>query len=208
MPFYARLGFVEVPAAERRPEVEAVFRAEAARGFDSAAAPGDAARARRARAGCARPRHADLDFVLALERTPENASFVGQWSREEHAAAFARARSRALDHRAPRGRRRAGFLIAYDLVASGFGAYVKRVVVDEKSRGLGREALAQFLEHARSELAAPYVWLTVYRDNARAQRVYRALGFRTLTPAERAELAGADEIGDRPAHVDVMRVEL
>ena len=35
MPFYARLGFVEVPAAERRPEAEAVFRAEAARGFDS-----------------------------------------------------------------------------------------------------------------------------------------------------------------------------
>lgn len=35
MPFYARLGFTEVPAAERRPELEAVFRAEIARGFDS-----------------------------------------------------------------------------------------------------------------------------------------------------------------------------
>ena len=35
MPFYARLGFAELPVAEWRPELEAVFRAETARGFDS-----------------------------------------------------------------------------------------------------------------------------------------------------------------------------
>ena len=34
MPFYARLGFAEVPVEERRPELEAIVRAEAARGFD------------------------------------------------------------------------------------------------------------------------------------------------------------------------------
>jgi GNAT superfamily N-acetyltransferase len=36
MPFYARLGFEEVPAAEMRPEVAAVVRDESARGLDPA----------------------------------------------------------------------------------------------------------------------------------------------------------------------------
>jgi ribosomal protein S18 acetylase RimI-like enzyme len=207
MPFYARLGFVEVPEAERRPEVEAVFRAETARGFDSARRE-VMQRALGARVRLRPTARGDIDFVRALERAPENAGFVGQWSHEEHAAAIARAdREHWIIERAADSAR-AGFLIAYDGVASGFGVYVKRIVVDQKSRGLEREALAQFLEHARRDLAAPYAWLTVHRDNARARAVYRALGFRTLTPAERAAFAAPDDVGDRPEHVDVMRVPL
>ena len=81
--------------------------------------------------------HDDLDFVFALEREPENAAFVGQWSREEHAAAIARPdREHWIIERLP-GAEREGFLIAYDLVARGFGAYLKRIVVAGKSRGLG-----------------------------------------------------------------------
>lgn len=212
MPFYARLGFVEVPVAERRPEVEAVFRAESARGFDSERRVvmmrelGVAARAPRVRL---RPStHADLDFVLALERKPENAGFVGQWSRDEHESAIARPdREHWIIERASNAER-AGFLIAYDPVARGFGAYVKRIVVDEKSRGLGREALARFLEHARHALRAPYVWLNVSADNARAQRVYTALGFRVLELAERAGLERSEAGGDLSEGRLVMRISL
>ncbi|MEX2206542.1 MAG: GNAT family N-acetyltransferase [Myxococcota bacterium] len=212
MPFYARLGFVEVPVGEVRPEVAAVFRAEGARGFDSERrVVMSRALVSDPRAGRVRLRpttHADLDFVFALERIPENAEFVGQWSREEHAAAIERPdREHWIIERVP-GAQRAGFLIAFDLVARGFGAYLKRIVVDEKSRGLGREALARFLDHARLDLEAPYVWLNVATDNARAQRAYTALGFRVPGVAERAGLERSEAGGDFSEHRLVMRIGL
>jgi ribosomal protein S18 acetylase RimI-like enzyme len=189
-----------------------VFRAETARGFDSERrlvmwrALGASARETRVRL---RPTTSgDLDFVFALERKPENASFVGQWTLDEHESAIARPdREHWIIERVSNSER-AGFLIAYDLVARGFGAYVKRIVVDEKSRGLGREALALFLEHARRELGAPYAWLNVYAENARAQRAYSALGFRVLSPAERAGLEHAEVGGDLSEHRVVMRIAL
>ena len=62
---------------------------------------------------------------------------------------------------------REGFVIAYDGVARGLGVYVKRIVVGAKSRGLGREALARLLAHARGDLGATFAWLNVAADNAR-----------------------------------------
>ena len=135
----------------------------------------------------------DLDFVLALERDPENKPFIGQWTRDEHLAAIAREADR--EHWLIESNRGAplGYLIAYDLVRGGNGVYVKRIVVGDKSRGIGRAALGQFCEHAFRDLDAPFVWLRVYPENARGQRSYRALGFVdfALTPERRAELADA-----------------
>jgi len=212
MPFYARLGFAEVPVEARRSELEAVFRAETARGFDSErrlvmkreldANPGVE------RVPLRPTTLADLDFVFALERAPGNAGFVGQWSRDEHASAIARPDREHWIIERVATEERAGFLIAFDLVASGFGAYVKRIMVAEKSRGLGREALAAFLRHAARDLGAPYAWLNVAADNARAQRSYAALGFRGLRLAERAGLERSDAGGDLSEHRVVMRTEL
>jgi ribosomal protein S18 acetylase RimI-like enzyme len=124
-----------------------------------------------------RTRPEDLDLVLALEAAPENAAFIGQWSREEHLAAIAGDGGR--EHwliESGDGERSLGYLIAYDLVARGHGAYVKRIVIAEKARGLGRRAIAAFAERARRDLGADRLWLTVFADNERAQRSYAAAG--------------------------------
>lgn len=212
MPFYARLGFEEVPVAARRPEVEAVFRAESARGFDSErrlvmrrVLRGNALAVR---VRLRRTAKADLDFVLALERDPENAGLVGQWTREEHASAIERAdREHWIIELVPSAER-AGFLIAYDLVARGFGAYVKRIVVATKSRGLGREALAAFLRHAARDLEAPRVWLSVAPDNARAIRAYEALGFREASLSERELREHVEAVGGSSERMRVMCILL
>jgi len=206
MPFYARLGFVEAPVAELRPEVAAVFRAEAERGLD----PKRRVVMRRAlqRVRLRPTTGADVDFVFALERESENAPFVGQWTHEEHRAAIARPdREHWIIERVADGVRE-GFVIAYDGVARGFGVYVKRIVVDRKSGGLGREALAQLLAHAKRDLGAPFAWLNVAADNARGIRAYTALGFRVLTLDELGVLATADEGGDLNERRVVMRIEL
>ncbi len=135
---------------------------------------------------------ADLDFVLATERDPENSPFIGQWSREQHQAAIeSPAREHWLIARSHDGSP-LGFLLAFDLREAELGVYVKRIAVSEKSRGLGREALGRFARRAFDELGASHVWLTVRAGNERAERAYRALGFEVeegeVTRAQRAEL--------------------
>jgi len=149
---------------------------------------------------------ADLDWVLAQERDPANAPFIGSWTREQHLAAIA-----ALDRehwtieRAGDGER-VGYLIAFDLRASGHGVYVKRIVVADKSRGLGRDALAGFARRAFAELGASHLWLSVFRENLRAQRSYQSLGFaiQELPPARRIELQGVASGFSEKSHVMVL----
>ena len=118
---------------------------------------------------------AELDFVLALERHPDNVPFIGQWSREEHAAVI---RAADREHWIIEAEARpGGYLIAYNLDSRGFGVYVKRIVVESKSRGLGQAAIAWLARHAFDDLGAPYTWLAVLADNVRAQRSYAAAGF-------------------------------
>jgi RimJ/RimL family protein N-acetyltransferase len=140
----------------------------------------------------------DLDFVLALERHPENAPFVGQWSREEHTAAIDRPDREHWIVEVAGAPDPVGFLIAYDLRATGFGVHVKRIVVTDKSRGVGRCALRRFIEHAVRDLAPACIWLTVFAENVRAQRCYAALGFReaALTTAERRLYQDAVDFSD------------
>jgi diamine N-acetyltransferase len=133
-------------------------------------------------------READLGFVLEVERHPDNASLVGQWSREEHATVISRPDREHWVIAASGSGAPVGYLIAYDLTALGCGVYVKRIVVAQKGGGLGRKALGQFAGHAFGELSAPYVWLAVYPENVRGQHCYRAVGFRPFAwgPQEQA----------------------
>jgi ribosomal protein S18 acetylase RimI-like enzyme len=123
---------------------------------------------------------ADLDFVLALESHPDNAPFIGQWSRDEHRETIARPDREHWILAAPGSDERLGYLIALDLREARCGVYVKRIVSAPKSQGVGRAALARFARHAFDDLGATHVWLSVHKDNLRGQRCYYALGFGLL----------------------------
>jgi RimJ/RimL family protein N-acetyltransferase len=135
----------------------------------------------------------DLDFVMALERDPENSPFVGQWTRQEHVDAITRADREHWIVEHPADRARLGFAITYDLRAIRLGIYLKRIVVAEKSKTLGRRAIALLAERAFRDLDASHLWLRVLPENARAQRAYSALGFAFSKPdaLERASLDAA-----------------
>lgn len=129
-------------------------------------------------------REEDLSFVRELERDPENMPFISQWTRDQHADAIRRSDREHWIIESGNGP--LGYLIAYDLKEQDSGVYVKRIVVDPKSTGLGRAALAEFLEHAYRDLGTDYVWLAVGPGNDRAQRSYLALGFEWTKRSERA----------------------
>jgi len=129
----------------------------------------------------------DLKFVLSVETDPENSPHIGSWSREEHVAAIV---SPAFWHLLILQDGRAqGYLIARDLCAEGKGVFLKRIAVQAKGGGLGRQAISQFIQ-SLSPLAPSNIWLAVDVENARAQRTYRALGFEemALTDEERADI--------------------
>jgi diamine N-acetyltransferase len=138
----------------------------------------------------------DLAFVTALERTAGNREFIGQWSDAEHLAAMG---SGVRSHRiieSPQGEP-VGYLIAYDCVDAGCGIYVKRILVKDKGRGMGRAALARFLDDSFARTEVALVWLIVFERNARAQAVYRALGFERFDPEAR-EAAPFDASAEPP----------
>ena len=126
-------------------------------------------------------RAADLAFVSGLERRDDHVGVIGQWTDLEHLAAM---QSPKREHwiieqdGVP-----AGYLIAYDARTEGAGVYVKRLLVAEKDKGIGTLALAKYLDRAFHDLKAKFVWLTVRDGNARAQAVYRRLGFHRLEAA-------------------------
>lgn len=141
----------------------------------------------------------DLDFVLALEHHPDQRPFIGQWTREQHLETMGRSdREHWIIERADDGLPQ-GYLIAYDVRAGGYGMYIKRIAITEKSKGVGRQALLEFFAHAFRDRGAASVCLAVRHHNARAQRAYAAVGFveRPLSADEwQAFRTNVDPVGD------------
>ncbi len=152
-----------------------------------------------------RTRLDDLDYVTGLERHPDNRDFIGQWVDAEHFAAIAGEGGR--EHWIIESdRERAGYLIAYDCRAHDAGFYVKRLVIEDKERGTGTEALRQFDERVLAMAGVSSVWLIVRDWNTRAQSVYAELGYERFEPSL-AEAARYDA-GAEPPREGCFRMRL
>lgn len=141
---------------------------------------------------------ADLAFVTTLERRPENREYIGQWTDAEHLGAIA-GESRRSHSIIERDGRPGGYVIAYDRREEVGGLYVKRILVGEKNRGTGTEALRVLVDKAFAQPRVEFVWLLVRDWNERAQAVYRKLGFARFDPDEetaRRFNAAGDTPGD------------
>lgn len=118
----------------------------------------------------------DLEAVLDIEGHPDNSPFIGAWTREQHYAVISAGGEHwvivAEGNDAP-----GGYLIAFDLTSEGFGVWVQRMAISSKSRGAGRAVLRTYLADAMRRFHADSATLEVMPTNARAQRMYRALGF-------------------------------
>jgi RimJ/RimL family protein N-acetyltransferase len=139
----------------------------------------------------------DLAFVTALERHPDNNTFIGQWSDEEHLAAIG-GKGKREHWIIERDGRAAGYLIAYDCRFLDAGFYVKRLLVSDKERGTGSEALRQFNERVFAMNGVSCVWLIVRDFNERAQHVYGKMGFVRFDP-EGEEKRRYDSWAEAPA---------
>ncbi|MDF2521526.1 MAG: family N-acetyltransferase [Clostridia bacterium] len=126
--------------------------------------------------GVRNTKEADLDFVLAAERDRANSPYVAQWSREQHVS--------ALDDPdilhviiADESDKSVGYAIIAGVLSETRSIELKRIVIVDKGKGLGRKALQLFIKMAFEKLKAHRLWLDVRENNDRARQLYRSAGF-------------------------------
>lgn len=118
---------------------------------------------------------ADLDFIIPVENAAENSPYVAQWTREQHLRAFENEDVLHLVIEAQG--RKVGYAIVAGLKDSNKCIELKRIVIIEKGKGLGRSALELFIKLAFEELGAHRLWLDVREYNQKAIHLYESLGF-------------------------------
>ena len=119
----------------------------------------------------------DLDFVLSAEQSAKNRSFVSVWEREQHLGALT---SKNLSHLIIENitdGNRVGYIILAGLADANQSIEFRRIVVTEKGKGYGKEALRLVKKMAFQELKAHRLWLDVKEHNVRARHVYESEGF-------------------------------
>ncbi len=127
---------------------------------------------------CLRPTTKDdLEFVLTAEQDKENRHFIRQWTREQHEAALEDSNIVHLIVERITDRTPVGYVILVDIENPNQSLAIQRIVVTDKGKGYGREALRLIKKLAFEKLQAHRLWLDVKDYNLRARHVYETEGF-------------------------------
>lgn len=118
---------------------------------------------------------ADLDYVLTAENAPENAIYIRQWSRDRHTAVIAAADEAHFTLEV--NGQPVGYAILEDLANPDQSVLLRRLVVTEKGKGYGRQALRLIAQAAFETYNAHRLWLDVKPTNDRAKALYVKTGF-------------------------------
>lgn len=119
----------------------------------------------------------DLDFVLRAEQSAENRPFVLLWSSEQHLTALTSEDIAHLIIEELSVGKRVGYIILAGLADKNQSVEFRRIVVTEKNKGHGREALRLIKQLVFGRLDAHRLWLDVKESNERARHVYESEGF-------------------------------
>lgn len=147
-------------------------------------------------------RHArpdDLAFIVATESLPEHAPWINRWPRERHAQAMADPDYRYLlfeDLAEP-----AGYAILAGLTSPNRAIELVRVALAKTGSGQGRRCIRLLMTEAFEQLAAHRFHLDLFEDNARAEHLYRSLGF-----AHEGVLRDAQRRGERFRSLKLMAI--
>lgn len=118
---------------------------------------------------------ADCDFVVAVERHPDNRKHVEHWSAAQHRASLERpgaAHWIVEDDGHP-----VGYVLLEDTDDPNGSILLRRIAVIGKGRGYGRTALLLAARYCFDELRCHRLWLNVAAENTRAGALYESLGF-------------------------------
>lgn len=124
-----------------------------------------------------RTNEADLNFVLSAEQNKDNRVFINQWQRQQHYEALSNQDVAHLIVESATTSRSVGYAILVDLKSADLSINLKRLVVTEKTKGYGKQALHLIKKLAFEELLVHRLWLDVKDFNLHARRLYETGGF-------------------------------
>lgn len=119
----------------------------------------------------------DLEAVLDLERGTDNSRFIRHWPIELHRAAIADPNIAHVIVETTGKRRLIGYVILIGLENPDSSIEFKRIVIAEKGRGYGREAVKLIKQYIFNSLGKHRLWLEVMDYNHRAFALYNSEGF-------------------------------
>lgn len=122
---------------------------------------------------------ADLDFVVQSEQDSANRPFILPWKREIHEQALSdpNLAHRIVQCRIAPQKTPVGFVILAGLQDSNQAIEFRRIVITEKGKGYGRQAIDLVKQLAFETYSAHRLWLDVKVNNHRAKAIYQAAGF-------------------------------
>lgn len=119
----------------------------------------------------------NLEFVIDAERHEANKPFVGQWSHAQHVEALQNPDVGHFLIQHKQDSKAVGYLILAGLTNANESIELMRLVVVNKGKGYGKQALQLVKQFAFEVCQAHRLWLDVRDNNPRAQHVYVREGF-------------------------------
>ncbi|MDF2886391.1 MAG: family N-acetyltransferase [Lacrimispora sp.] len=119
----------------------------------------------------------DLDFVVECEHRPDNAQYVGQWTKEQHRVSMSQEDILHLSMVEASTNKLVGYVILAGITNPNHNMEFRRIVISDKGHGFGRETLKLIKKIAFEQLNAHRLWLDVRYKNHKAQRLYKSEGF-------------------------------
>lgn len=141
----------------------------------------------------------DLDFVISVETDARNLPFITPWERTQHEGAVRIPDFRHFIVEAGADGERSGFIILQGCRNPHRSVELKRIVLRDKRRGIGRACVRLLKQMAFRDLKAHRFWLDVKGLNTPAQALYRSEGFveeGRLRESVRVTLGGWDSDGE------------
>ncbi|MFD3257563.1 GNAT family N-acetyltransferase [Paenibacillus lentus] len=119
----------------------------------------------------------DLEFILTLESKEENKPYITIWERRQHEHAIHDENIAHMIIEDKQLSKPVGFVIISDLHNNNNNVEFTRIVIDEKGKGYGKQALQWIKKWVFEDLKAHRLWLDVKVTNRRAKGTYEAEGF-------------------------------
>ncbi|WP_243136941.1 GNAT family N-acetyltransferase [Alkaliphilus serpentinus] len=119
----------------------------------------------------------ELDYVVEAEKKPENAQFVLQWTKEQHREALDQGDILHLIIAEKASDQPVGYIILAGITGYSRSIDFKRIVITDKGKGFGRQAVSLIKKIAFKRLNAHRLWLDVVSNNHRARNLYKSEGF-------------------------------
>jgi len=134
-----------------------------------------------------------------MERSSENADFIRNWSRDRHLNALTDENKAHWIVQTLAGNHITGYVIFIGINNPDKSIEFKRIVIDEKNKGYGRETVKIIKKVVFEKLGAHRLWLEVMENNPRARHLYESEGF-IVEGIHRESL----RLGDSYLSLDVM----